>query len=209
MVCKFNSEIQPNQMKPTPKKTGKKAWLAKGFKILKTQGAAGLTIENLTRARNRTKGAFYHHFKNRQDYSCALLELWEEGQANEIIRISKQKKTFDEINQTLVDLSEKAMDPEIEVAIRAWALRDPLARQFQERIDSHRVDFLKEMFAQMPGVQTDTPEAADLFAMIRYCFYIGSHQIIPTMDEKTYKARLSALNQMFTLYTQQDKRNVQ
>ncbi|MCG8637645.1 MAG: TetR/AcrR family transcriptional regulator [Desulfobacterales bacterium] len=185
-------------MKPSPKKTGKQAWLAQGFKILKTQGAAGLTIENLTRAMNRTKGAFYHHFKNRQDYSCRLLELWEDRQANEIIRISKQKKTFDEINQTLVDLSEKAMDPEIEVAIRAWALRDPLAREFQERIDSHRVDFLKEMFALM----TEEPEAAELFAMIRYCFYIGSHQIIPAMDEKTYKKRLNALTRMFTLYTQ-------
>ncbi len=187
-------------MKPSPKKTGKPAWLAQGFKILKTHGAAGLTIENLTRAMNRTKGAFYHHFKNRQDYSSQLLELWEDRQANEIIRISKQEKTFDEINQTLVDLSEKAMDPEIEVAIRAWALRDPLARQFQERIDSHRVDFLKEMFALMPGVATD---AANLFAIIRYCFYIGSHQIIPGMDETTYKNRLAALMDMFELYKQQ------
>ncbi len=205
MVCKFNSEIRHNQMKPSPKKTGKQAWLAQGFKILKTHGAAGLTIENLTRAMNRTKGAFYHHFKNRQDYSSQILELWEERQANEIIRISKQEKTFDEINQTLVDLSEKAMDPQIEVAIRAWALRDPLAREFQERIDSHRVNFLKEMFALMTDAPANAPEAADLFAMIRYCFYIGSHQIIPAMDEKTYKNRLSALNRMFTLYTQQDK----
>ncbi len=189
-------------MKSSPKKTGKPAWLTQGFKILKTHGAAGLTIENLTRAMNRTKGAFYHHFKTRQDYSFNLLELWEERQADEIIRISKQKKTFDEINQTLVDLSEKAMDPEIEVAIRAWALRDPLAREFQERIDTHRMAFLKEMFALI----TDAPDAADLFAMIRYCFYIGSHQIIPAMDEKTYQDRLNALTRMFALYSQQENK---
>lgn len=186
-------------MRKTPKTTGKQAWLDQGFRILKTKGAAGLTIDNLTRAMNRTKGAFYHHFKTSNDYAARLLELWEERQANEIIRISKQKKTFSDINQTLVDLSEKAMDPGIEVAIRAWALRDPLAREFQERIDRRRVAFLREMFALM----TDTPDTADLFAVIRYCFYIGSHQMIPAMDEKAYKKRLADLTEMFTLYSRE------
>ncbi|HCY86059.1 MAG TPA: hypothetical protein DHV36_13060 [Desulfobacteraceae bacterium] len=182
---------------PSQTKTGRQAWLTQGFGILKNQGAAGLTIDNLTTAMGRTKGAFYHHFKNRQDYSKKLLELWEERQANEIIRISKQKKTFEAINQTLVDLSEKAMDPEIEVAIRAWALRDPLAREFQERIDTHRAKFLVELFSLM----TDDPDHAQLFAIIRYCFYIGSHQIIPALDDGTYKEKLAELTRMFFLYT--------
>ena len=180
-------------MPKTAKRTGKSDWLEQGFVLLKTQGAAGLTIDNLTRAMKRTKGAFYHHFKNREDYSCKLLELWEERQADEIIRISRQGRTFDQINQILVDLSQKAMDPEIEVAVRAWALRDPLAREFQARIDRHRLAFLKEMFLLM----TDDTDTADLFAMVRYCFYIGSHQIIPAMDEKDYKTRLAALTGMF------------
>ena len=181
-------------------KTGKQEWLTQGFVILKTQGAAGLTIDNLTTAMGRTKGAFYHHFKNRQDYSRRLLELWEERQANEIIRISKQKKTFNDINQTLVDLSEKAMDSEIEVAIRAWALRDPLAREFQERIDTHRTKFLAELFSLM----TDTPGHAELFAVIRYCFYIGSHQMIPALDDHTYREKLAELTRMFFLYKDSD-----
>lgn len=179
--------------------TSKAQWLDQGFKLLKAQGAAGLTIENLTRLMKRTKGAFYHHFKNREDYSRQLLELWEERQANEIIRISKQKTTFGEINKTLIHLSEKAMDPKIEVAIRAWALRDHLAREFQERIDRHRVQFLEEMFSLI----TQSNDQAALFAMIRYCFYIGSHQIIPAMDDTLYKTRLKQLTHMFTLYSQE------
>lgn len=191
-------------MTPTSqRKNGKNPWLDQGFKLLKTSGAAGLTIENLTRGLNRTKGAFYHHFKNREDYSRKLLELWEERQANEIIRISKQHTTFQEINQTLVDLSEKAMDPVIEVAVRAWALRDPLAREFQERIDRQRMGFLQEMFS----LTTPDKRDADLFAMIRYCFYIGSHQIIPGMDETTYKNRLAALMDMFELYSNNNKKD--
>lgn len=186
-------------MPKTPLTKNKTTWLDQGFTILKQRGAAGLTIDTLTAAMNKTKGAFYHHYKSREDYSRKLLEVWEERQANEIIRISKQKTTFEEINQTLIDLSEKAMDPQIEVAIRAWALQDPLAREFQERIDQHRVAFLEEMF----GLMTPTRSQAMLFALIRYCFYIGSHQIIPALKETEYRDRLSQLTRMFTLYTEE------
>ncbi|MBU0973311.1 MAG: TetR/AcrR family transcriptional regulator [Proteobacteria bacterium] len=175
------------------KKTDKTPWFDQGFKLLKTAGAAGLTIENLTRAMGKTKGAFYHHFKNRHDYSQKLLEQWEEKQTGDIIRDSQVQKTLETINDALVTLSEKAMDPETEVAVRAWALRDPLARKFQERIDTRRVDFLKTMFSLM----TRDPDQVEFFSLIRYCFYIGSHQIIPTMDEDRYKQNLTALMKMF------------
>ena len=53
-------------------------WLVEGFTILKDTGAAGLTIKNLTTRLNKSKGSFYHHFKNRDDYSEKLLAYWEE-----------------------------------------------------------------------------------------------------------------------------------
>lgn len=186
-------------MTQEPENNTKTVWLNAGFSVLKRMGASGLTIDTLTAAMDRTKGAFYHHFRNREDFSRQLLELWEERQANEIIRISKQKTTFEEINQTLIDLSEKAMDPEIEVAIRAWALQDPLAREFQERIDRHRVAFLEEMF----GLITLDRGKAELFSLIRYCFYIGSQQIIPALGDGEYRKRLTELTRMFTLYTEE------
>ena len=183
-------------MKKIPKKTDKTTWITLGFKILRAKGAAGLTIENLTRSLEKTKGSFYHHFKNREDYSRQLLEQWEKRQAIEIIQNSQQEKTPEAINKALVTLSEKAMDPKAEVAIRAWALRDPLARKFQERIDARRIDFLKNMFSLTIFDNT----RVELFSLIRYCFYIGSHQIIPAMDEKSYKQNLSALMEMFEQY---------
>ncbi len=185
--------INRSTMKKITKKTDKATWFNQGFKILRARGAGGLTIENLTRSLKKTKGSFYHHFKNREDYSRQLLEQWEKSQAIEIIRYSEQEKTPEAINETLMSLSEKSMDPKAEVAIRAWALRDPLARQFQERIDTRRVDFLRSLFSLM----TPDKDKVELFSMIRYCFYIGSHQIIPAMDENSYKQHLTALMEMF------------
>lgn len=185
--------INRSTMKKITKKTDKATWFNQGFKILRARGAGGLTIENLTRSLKKTKGSFYHHFKNREDYSRQLLEQWEKSQAIEIIRYSEQEKTPEAINETLMSLSEKSMDPKAEVAIRAWALRDPLAQQFQERIDTRRVDFLRSLFSLM----TPDKDKVELFSMIRYCFYIGSHQIIPAMDENSYKQHLTALMEMF------------
>ena len=72
----------------------KTAWFEQGFNLLKAGGAAELTIENLTKRLNITKGSFYHHFKSRQDYSEKLLEFWEEKQTFDIFEISKQKKNI-------------------------------------------------------------------------------------------------------------------
>lgn len=178
------------------KKMTKKAWFKEGFNILKTSGAADLTIENLTKKLNITKGSFYHHFKSRNDYFKELLLFWEKKQTFDIFEIKKQEKTFKGINSTLLELSKETMDPEIEVAIRSWALRDPLARTFQERIDNQRLGFLRTMFSLM----TDDPKLVEMISLIRYCLYIGSHQVIPRMDEAAYRNNLDALMEMFEAY---------
>ncbi len=175
------------------KNLDKSDWIRQGFHILTTQGAAGLTIDTLTQGLDRTKGSFYHHFKNREDFLRNLLARWEEDQSLEIIRHSRREKTFEDINAALVSLSGKAMAPEVEVAIRAWALRDPLAREYQERMDARRITFLEKMFLLI----TDDAKQAARFAQIRYCFYIGTHQLIPAMDTETYETQLNYLTQMF------------
>ncbi len=171
----------------------KTEWLKEGFAILKQTGAAGLTINNLTRRLNKSKGSFYHHFSSRDDYSEQLLAHWEEKQTFDIIKISEQEKTFDNINAKLLELSRINLDAEIEVAIRAWAIRDPLARKFQERIDAQRLCFLKKMFS----LKTPDTDLAGAISLARYCFYIGSQQIIPGLDYPTYHKILDLLMTMF------------
>lgn len=182
------------------KKLNKTAWFDQGFKILKTKGAAELTIETLTKKLNKTKGSFYHHFNSRDDYFEKLLEFWEKKQTFNIQKIKKQKKTFNGINETLLTLSKKNLDPDIEVAIRAWALRDPLVRAFQERIDSQRMGFLRAMYSLM----TDDPDKVEMMSLVRYCFYIGSHQIIPAIGEQTYKKKIGSLMELFEIYVDLD-----
>jgi len=44
-----------------------------------------------------------------------------------------------------------------------------------------------------------------MISLIRYCFYIGSHQIIPAIDELAYKKKLDTLMEMFETYVNLNK----
>ncbi len=64
-------------------------WLKAGFEMLTNQGASGLTIENLTDKLDVTKGSFYHHFQNAEDYKIALLEFWAEQYTNRVVKLTE------------------------------------------------------------------------------------------------------------------------
>lgn len=168
-------------------------WLNEGYAILKESGEAGLTIDGLAKRLKKTKGSFYHHFKSRDDFLLSLLSHWEESQTLEIIASSRREQGFEAMNEKLLALSAKAYAPEAEVAIRAWALRDPMARAYQKRVDEKRVALLQQMFAYV----ADDRKKIEMISLIRYCLYIGSQQIIPALDQKTYTSLLGFISELF------------
>jgi len=57
----------------------RRRWLQEGLALLEESGAEALTIESLTSRLGVTKGSFYHHFTNYQDFQESLLVYWEEA----------------------------------------------------------------------------------------------------------------------------------
>jgi len=53
-------------------------WIAAGFDALDGEGYAGIPVESLARRLNVTRGSFYHHFRNREDFVTTLLTAWED-----------------------------------------------------------------------------------------------------------------------------------
>ncbi len=165
-------------------------WLEAGMQVLREEGAAGLTIERLTSRLEVTKGSFYHHFRNRDDYSRDLLAHWEKTLTQEFIEASRHEDGFSSRIERLNRLSQAAFDPQLELAIRAWALREPDVMAFQQRVDRHRLDYLAELFQMIAG---NEQRATDL-AMIRYAFSVGAQQLWPGLEPEQY-SRLSGLLQ--------------
>lgn len=182
------------QEKPPATRTTKTQWLDEGLKVLAESGEAGLTIDNLAERLHLTKGSFYHHFKNRRSFSDELLAHWEKQQTLDIISASDRTgRSFSDRNAALIRLSRMDQRSNLEVAIRAWALRDPLVRGYQQRVDRRRLEYLRRLF----GLLTDEKDAAERMALIRYCMYVGTQQVIPRIKGKTLEALYREIHNMF------------
>ena len=62
--------------KTTKTKLTRKKWLEFSLELLIKEGNTKLRIDNLVRSMGVTKGSFYWHFKNRDDFILSLVKHW-------------------------------------------------------------------------------------------------------------------------------------
>ncbi|NER97899.1 MAG: TetR/AcrR family transcriptional regulator, partial [Symploca sp. SIO1B1] len=60
-------------------------WIEQGLKTLAETGVETVRVEPLAKVLGVTKGSFYWHFKNREDFLEAILQEWVNWQTNSII----------------------------------------------------------------------------------------------------------------------------
>jgi AcrR family transcriptional regulator len=160
----------------------KQDWLEAGFTILGESGISGLTIEQLTKRLNVTKGSFYHHFQNYQDYKDHLLAFWEkENTLNVIDRTEVGETMSDRLDHFLMSLEE--LSPHPEIAIRAWALQDKEVRLHVERIDRFRITQAQHWFEALAA----DDEQALVMARLFHTILVGSYTVLPPILGKPLK----------------------
>lgn len=160
------------------KMASKTDWLHEGCIILAEQGVGALTIELLCQRLNLTKGSFYHHFKGFNGYKADLLAYFEREGTLNIIDLTEQALTPAEKLARLLEVS-ASYPPNLEIAMRGWALQDPDVREVQARVDAQRVDYLYTLFSQMG----EASDRAQRLAQMLYTIFIGCQQIQPTINE--------------------------
>ena len=75
----------------------KNDWLVAGYETLGESGASTLTIDHLCNRLGVTKGSFYHHFQNYQDYKEQLLAFWEEQLTTSIVAFAEDAGDLSEV----------------------------------------------------------------------------------------------------------------
>lgn len=156
--------------------TTRRTWLEAGLVILEEAGADALTIEALTSRLAVTKGSFYHHFKNYQDFKERLLVFVEEERTLQTIQLAEREASSQE---KLERVMQATLRPSrLEVALRAWALQDDLVKEHQQRIDQRRLAYLEALAC------ADTADQlyARQIARVLYSIYVGSQHIIPPIQ---------------------------
>ena len=173
-------------------RTTQRNWLNAGVRLLAEVGAAGLTIEALTAMLGVTKGSFYHHFGAFQDFKDALLALFErDGTLDVIARMEAAGSDSDKLHR-LIDVVVGGSS-RVEVAVRAWALRDAEVRVCQERIDARRLAYLRVVCAALSGDDARGQAMAGVF----YALYVGCQQIVPSIEGE---ARRHVFEEVIHLY---------
>lgn len=159
----------------------KKTWLNAGLTTLAEHGATGLRIDSLAASLGLSKGSFYHHFAGISGYRLDLLAHYEAELTTRYIDVVEAeaglgpREKWSRLLEAV--LAEEGDQPNVEVAMRAWAAQDDDARVTQQRVDATRIAYLQSLWLQITG---DDLKAADMGRML-YLLLIGAHHVVPPL----------------------------
>ncbi|MCV7380877.1 TetR family transcriptional regulator [Mycobacterium alsense] len=149
---------------------GKRAatdFFVEGMAVLQESGFPALTAAGLCSRLGVTRGSFYHHFRNFDDFVDQLLVYWEEHYSRDLIARSRSRDLRAQIRMQAdfaIGLPHAA-----EAALRAWGTINPRVASAQRRVDQLRHDGLAESLRRH-GV---SKQKADVYATIAIATLVG------------------------------------
>ena len=173
----------------------RKDWIEEGFRILSSEGDAGLTVDALCERLERTKGSFYHHFEGRPGYVEDLLAAWEGQATDRIIASGRSDAPVKERLRAVNRQASELKNARLERAIRGWAAREPEARRVQDRVDRKRLEFLVELCAE----RMKDREAAEPLARVIQLTLVGAQHVDPPLEGEELYSALRFLDPLFEL----------
>lgn len=162
-------------------------WLAAGLETLAVEGVPRLTIDALTKKQHVTKGSFYHHFRNQEDFKNALLGFWEQQYTRRIVEFSESAQDPALIFSRFISIIGNE-SPAAEIAIRSWAFQDEQVRAYVQRIDDVRVAHARRWFRLAQKEETLADQLARLFNAL----LIGCYSVFPPLTGDILKQTIQS-----------------
>lgn len=174
-------------------------WIEAATTLLVDGGIDQVRVDVIARQIGVTRGSFYWHFKDRNDLLQRILQNWRNfatDQVNE--RVMAQSDDPRALIHELLTLPLRGRTAEraarIELAIRDWARRDPMARHAVEEADASRVSYSAQCFSAMGlGVAEARRRASVL-----YCYQLGE-SLLGNFDGPQQRADRVALMEQLLL----------
>ena len=159
-------------------------WVDQGIKALIKSGFTALKAEPLAKAMGVSRGSFYWHFKDIGAFHAAILARWREVAAEQIIANVEAASQHESPLPVLLRRTFGGK-PVLEVAVRSWALHDPVARAALQALDRRRLNYVADLF-ERSGL---SPDIARARAQIFYWAFLG----FALSDKPLPKARQDAI----------------
>ncbi len=145
-------------------------WCDAGLALLRDEGMSAVTVDRLCTALARTKGSFYHHFRDMDAFCAQLLRRWEQALTD--VPITHASAVADpESRAARLDEMVARMDHRLDLAVRAWAVRDSRARTALARVDRRRMAYLATLHADAGSRE------AQACAQLEYSAFLGVQQL--------------------------------
>jgi len=127
-------------------------WIAAATALLVDKSIDAVRVDVLAKQMNVTRGSFYWHFSDRDDLLSRLLTAWRDSATENVIsRFEKKGAEPRELIRDLLSLPFRGRAAEasaaVELAVRAWARREEMARRFVDEVDAQRLSYIAQCFS--------------------------------------------------------------
>ena len=143
------------------------SWVEAATTVLVDQGIDHVRVDVLAGQLNVTRGSFYWHFRDREDLLRRVLKAWSESSTEQLTRrLAHAHADPREQLRDVISLPFRgraaAKAARIELAIRAWARRDELARLAVDAADAARIGYHREIFSALGFADEEARQRAFL-----------------------------------------------
>jgi AcrR family transcriptional regulator len=130
------------------------AWIDAATEVLVDRGIDHVRVDILAGELKVTRGSFYWHFRDREDLLRRVLKAWGERATEQLTaRLERAGTDAQAQLRDVISLPFRgraaARGARIELAIRAWARRDEMARKAVDEADASRIAYHEEIFAAL------------------------------------------------------------
>ncbi len=185
-------------------KVSKQQWIEQAMALLAASGHQGVTLQALLDKLGVSHGSFYHHFKNRQALTDAMLAHWEQSMTLDILQTTSEITALSQRVDSLINSGQDlfALQLPLEIAIRNWAQTDEGVKAVMQRVDRLRRKHCQTLAALAVA---DTQRAKVLGNLI-HAVFVGSQQSLPAYSAKetqaVYRELQHLISQTFAENTQ-------
>jgi AcrR family transcriptional regulator len=174
-------------------------WVSAATELLVDNGIDAVRVDVVARILKVTRGSFYWHFKDRDDLLARVLEAWRQGATEQIIeRFESHKGDPSDLLHDLLSLPFRGRAAlraaRIELAIRAWARREEMARRAVDDVDARRIAYIAQCFS---GLGFPVAEARQR-AFLLYAYEVAE-SILVQQGNATQKRERNALAEQLLL----------
>ncbi len=172
-------------------------WAEAATEVLVDQGIDHVRVDVLAKQLQVTRGSFYWHFKDREDLLRSVLQAWRARATEQLT--ARLERAHDDPREQLRDLlslpfrgRSAVRAARIELAIRAWARRDAMARAFVDEADAARIGYIAQVFSALGFGIAEARARAQLL----YSYEVAASLLAPQGGDAQRQERASFIERL-------------